>query len=963
MNGATEILRSYVRLVGRLSGAVSVSFYVPPGSEGEREILIHDGRLAPVTELLDAESAAEFNRQRSSEPSAGGDGALRLASRTPDGILFRIPLHWVRLPSGEAPGLDRRRCVAPHGAEVAAWIGLRFGEQTAELSADDIRSFPMADALLDEGWWKGFLGLAAAFAANARTLAGTVFDAITGLPDRLRFQADVEAALAHAEKSRFPALLLLLGPDDFGWVNDRLGRRAGDQVLREIATALTEEIRSHDNVSRYGGAVLAVILLDTPLEDGRNVAEKLVGRLSDQRYYRDIVRLEFSAGVAVADPEERVDAQELIRRADQALSAAKRGGVAGVRVWERGSDVELAGSVDRLQGIFTGDKFRDYRNMRLLLDAVAVVAASADASELASNFTARLFEALHARRVGVFERGVPGGYTLLGGIERAGGGTQAFHATERDLAIVEQACREQNLVAQGGGQPGDLFLCAVPLFLQSRCLGAIVLEATSLYISLAGSDLKFMEALASEMAVALDRVRLIERERERQQAERARLEAEVADLRRVVHGSRFAYRSPVMEALLATARKVARTDTTVLITGESGTGKELLAQIIHELSARHDRPLVVVDCSVIAPTLIESELFGHERGAFTGAHARKPGRLAQADGATVFLDEIGDLPLDLQSKLLRFVQQKQFTPVGSVVARTVDARIIAATNSELRTKVAEGKFREDLFHRLNVVRLHVPPLRERREDILHLATVFLKQLAALYRRPALRFTARAEKALESHDWPGNVRELQNLVLTSALFCDSAEVDVADLQGFQVAVAAPSAATAVLPSPLAPPPGASGATSPPDPALRLRSALAGILPAAIVSGPAAVPPIGKWLAEDLVLTADRLSGGVLRRGAELLGLPETTYRRQLRNAGRHRATGQAVRSPWWPTVVNTLDAVVLGQPTGTNTCQWAEACLLAEIESAAPGDARTATALLGITELTLLRRRAQRSRHS
>ena len=320
----------------------------------------------------------------------------------------------------------------------------------------------------------------------------------------------------------------------------------------------------------------------------------------------------------------------------------------------------------------------------------------------------------------------------------------------------------------------------------------------------------------------------------------------------------------------------------MLITGESGTGKEMLAHTVHELSGRRDKPVVVVDCGAIAPTLIESELFGHEKGAFTGAHTRKPGRLAQADGATVFLDEIGDLPLDLQSKLLRFVQEKQFTPVGSVVVRTVDVRIIAATNVDLRARVAEGKFREDLFHRLNVVHLHVPPLRERKDDILHLATIFLQQFAALYRRPAHHFTDRAERALEAYPWPGNVRELQNLILTSVLFCDAAEVDVADLHGFQAAIrpggppaaAGPrsneqragehAAARAPAPAPLPHPRRAipsSGCARP----WRARS------PPRSPAGRTGLVPLGKWLAEDLVLAADRLAAGVSRRGAELLGL--------------------------------------------------------------------------------------------
>jgi len=422
-----------------------------------------------------------------------------------------------------------------------------------------------------------------------------------------------------------------------------------------------------------------------------------------------------------------------------------------------------------------------------------------------------------------------------------------------------------------------------------------------------------------------------------------------------------------MESLLATARKVARTDTTVLITGESGTGKEMVAHTLHELSGRREKPVVVVDCGAIAPTLIESELFGHEKGAFTGAHTRKPGRLAQAEGATVFLDEIGDLPLDLQSKLLRFVQEKEFTPVGSVVARTVDVRIIAATNVDLRAKVAEGKFREDLFHRLNVVRLHVAPLRERKDDILHLATIFLQQFAALYRRPAHHFTQRAERELEAYPWPGNVRELQNLIMTSVLFCDAAEVDVPDLHGFQAAVRpggpAPQPASSGGPAAeVPPPPLPAPALSAGDPVVSLRQALAREIASAVAGGRGSLVPLGKWLAEDLVLAADRLASGVSRRGAELLGLADSTYRRQLQAATARRASGLAVRSPTWPEVAGLLEDFIRARRDDTDVCQWAEAGLLAEIESAVPGEPRTAAALLGVTEPTLLRRRAELSRH-
>ncbi len=841
--------------------------------------------------------------------------------------------------------------------EPDAWVGLRFDGPEALARAQGT-GIPWApNAVGDERWLKAFLGLGAAFAVHTRAVSRRLFDQVTGLPERREFQAELEAALASGAGTGRPVVLLLLGPDDFGWVNDRLDRRSGDRVLREIATGLRSALRNQDHVARYGGAIFTVVLRDTSVEDGRLVAENVVRRLSEERYHQRLFRLEFSAGIASTEHAERLDAHELIRRADQALSAAKRGQGGSVRVWEKGSDVERARSLDRLQGIFTGDKSKDYRNMRLLLDTVTAVAASTDAADLARSFTSRLCETLHARRAAVLEYARDGSLGLLAGVEGGEGGARDFQLAPHDLDVVAQACRERGVVTGPVGDAGEVTACAMPLFLQDRCLGGILLEVNAVNVAIEGSDRRFLDALASEMAVALDRARLIERDRERERAEKERLQAEVDDLRRVVHGSRIAYRSPVMESLLATVRRVARTDTTVLITGESGTGKEMLALTLHELSARHDRPVVVVDCSAISPTLIESELFGHEKGAFTGAHTRNPGRLVQAHGSTVFLDEIGDLPLDLQSKLLRFVQDKQFTPVGGVTPRKVDARIVAATNVDLRSRVAAGRFRADLFHRLNVVHLHVPPLRERRDDILHLGNMFLQQFAALYRRPAHHFTPAAEKALEEYGWPGNVRELQNLVLTSVLFCDAPAVDAGDLQAFQAAARAGNGVGAAgTPAPL------SGVTAPldhgegGDPATRLRKTLGQEIALVLRSDRPGVP-LGKWLTEDLVLTADRLAGGTHRKAAELLGVPETTYRRQLQAALGRRAAGLNVRSSTWAAVADALEGLVRSRPPGRDACDLAEGLLLAEIEAAAPGDDRVAAALVGVTETTLLRRRA------
>jgi len=968
MSEATDILRSYVRLVERLSGAASVSLYVPPGASGEREILLHEGRKGPLPELADEAAAAELHHRFGDIHGEPDEGAMRLPSREGDGVLYRILLGWV-LSKEDGSGPDRRKRDGRSRMELTAWTGLRFDQATRDRGDDGLLHFPTAsDTLNDDRWWKNFLGLAAAFAAHARTVSRTLFDQVTGLPQRPEFQAELDMALADAVERKLHAVLILLAPDNFGWVNERLDRRSGDLVLGEIATALRASLRSRDHVARYGGATFGVILFDTGRDVGRTVTENLIGRLDEQRYHGGILRLKFGAGLALTDGTEAIDAQEMIRRADQALSAARRDDAGRVRIWERGSDIENAGSLDRLQGIFTGDKTKDYRNMRLLMDSVAVVASSADPAELALRFTARLFETLQARRVAVVEKSRAGSFEVLGGFERTPGGTRRFEVTPRDLEILERSSQEAHFVAAGGDAP-ESSLYALPLFLQDRWLGGIVLEVPS---SFDDSDRRFLDALASGMAVALDRARLLERERERQREEKERLEAEVTDLRRVVHGSRIAYRSAAMESLLATARKIARTDTTVLITGESGTGKEMFAHTLHELSGRNERPLVVVDCGAIAPTLIESELFGHEKGAFTGAHTRKQGRLARADGGTVFLDEIGDLPLDLQGKLLRFVQEKQFTPVGGVEVRNVDVRIIAATNVDLRAKVTEGGFREDLFHRLNVIRLHVPPLRERQDDILHLATIFLQQFAALYRRPAHHFTERAMTALAAYPWPGNVRELQNLVMTSVLFCDDPEVDIDDFRGFQAAlspvatssssVGGSGSASASAPSAAASGTGGDGGDGG-DPATRLREALAREVAAAVASGAAGLIPLGKWLAEDLVLAADRMAAGGVRRGAELTGLADTTYRRQLRGAAARRAAGVSLRSATWDGVTSLLEDFIRARPRDTDVCQWAEARLLAAIESAVAGDARKAAALLGVTEPTLLRRRAELLRHS
>ncbi|HEY0782634.1 MAG TPA: sigma-54 dependent transcriptional regulator, partial [Thermoanaerobaculia bacterium] len=220
-------------------------------------------------------------------------------------------------------------------------------------------------------------------------------------------------------------------------------------------------------------------------------------------------------------------------------------------------------------------------------------------------------------------------------------------------------------------------------------------------------------------------------------------------------------RAPSFQAVLAVARQVADSDAKVLLRGESGTGKGVVAKAIHSWSARRDKPFVVVPCPALPAELLESELFGHVRGAFTGAGRDNPGRVALAEGGTLLLDEIGDLPLQLQPKLLRYIQDREYERVGSPTPRRADVRILAATNRDLEAAVAAGTFREDLLYRLNVITLDLPPLAARREDVLPLAERFLAFFGGQNRRPPLILSPEAERAIAAYAWPGNVRELRN----------------------------------------------------------------------------------------------------------------------------------------------------------------------------------------------------------
>ena len=251
-------------------------------------------------------------------------------------------------------------------------------------------------------------------------------------------------------------------------------------------------------------------------------------------------------------------------------------------------------------------------------------------------------------------------------------------------------------------------------------------------------------------------------------------------------GRRYEYdniigRSQPMQEIFATIERVAPTRATVLLAGESGVGKDLIARAIHFHSPRRDRPLVKINCSSIPENLMESELFGYEKGAFTGAVASKPGKFEQADTGTVFLDEIGDVPGPIQVKLLRILQEREFERLGSNTTRHTDVRVVAATNQDLRAALEQGTFREDLYYRLNVVPLNIPPLRDRKQDIPFLANHFIQKLAPDSGSQVESMTDAAMEKLMGYHWPGNVRELENVIERSLVLCRGKQLDAGDIK--------------------------------------------------------------------------------------------------------------------------------------------------------------------------------------
>ena len=981
----TAPLQEWLRCVRESTGARSVVLYAPPAWEGATPVFAHDGEVL-LPELENVERAGEFERALATliVDTDLLSSPAQLAASKAECRLIRVPLDWGFRSRAAAAQKERRRSDRSELQELASCvlIGFCFGENARAYPASRPTE-PVELAFGDEAdsssQWSWLLSLVATMTRQAQAVASVLHDPVSKLPGRSELLTVLDRVLSSSRETGSPASLLLINPDEFDAINQRFGREAGDEVIRDLAKRVRGSFRSTDHVAKYGGVSFACTLPDTPPEAARSVAAKACGELAEASFLSGSVRLGFSVGVTTFEPgsDSGDTGLDLMRRADQALFAAKRAGGGRVESWQQEWEAQEIGHLDRLSGIFTGNLTKDYRNMVLLLDTISILAGTEELQELASEVVTRLQGAFKPRVVGVFTSSGQGFSLLSGEPPEAADGAQPGSSGEIPASQAELLARardERRAILQSlGKQPGRDgdrgVVCVVPLLTSEACLGCLYLEVDGEASTIDSSDLLLLKALVTPMAVAMDRAQLTAQEKRRLEEERQRLTTELTELRGALQAAKLVYRSSEMEAVLSVARRVAPTDATVLITGESGTGKELLARAIHELSPRRSRSLTVVDCTAVPTTLVESELFGHERGAYTGADQRKLGRLAEADGGTVLLDEIGELPLEVQSKLLRFVQEKRFTPVGGSGERAVDVRVIAATNRDLAAEVRAGRFREDLYYRLNVIRLIVPPLRERPHDILHLSDHFREVFSLLYRKGIVGMTPEAEAVLLQYEWPGNVRELQNRIMQAVILCEAREIGVPELGPADAAFPVADSASVGLAraestgSPAEPHPKRHDASAGLDPWTALRQALARQIAEITAAGPKRAVPLGEWLREDLMLEANAASEGVSRRAAAAVGIPETTFRRRLGQAENRKAAGLAERPESWRSV-RTILAGIVGAAEGEegDLPARAERILMEELDSGGPRDIRFRSTVLGVSVPTYRRRSVRRITH-
>ncbi|WP_371193551.1 sigma 54-interacting transcriptional regulator [Glaciecola sp. SC05] len=616
---------------------------------------------------------------------------------------------------------------------------------------------------------------------------GLTVDSLTKLQSRNALQRTVDENITSSGMN-----LCMIHCRDFQIVNRKFGQAKGDQVLNEIATIINQQTRLGDQACRFGGALFGIVSDANSVDEGLKLAQKLQTELHNRPYLKNAIRLSFNVGVAHITAEDCVgeDASPssiMISRAEQALKAAQTSDKPSIVHWEADKFKYDEQDFNYIGGIFTPDNVTNYRNMLLLWDISSIIADEHEFARLLVNVVERLAYTFEFSAAGIisddqyspFEQAIS--VSQMADISPLNIKSTTF---EKDLRKLSKDAIENGRHVEYQNEQERFLL--VPLGAElNACFFLVGQEQT---LDLTHDSVMLFAGFARQIGKALKRSQLEDELNRNLEQQNAQLAEELNTIKTGLKSSALVYRSESMQTIMKQTQRAAQTDTTILVTGESGTGKEKLIHAIHNLSPRNKAPLVIVDCGSIPETLIESELFGYVKGAFTGAQSHTVGKIQAADGGIIVLDEIGELPMSMQPKLLRFVQEKHFTPVGSNKAISVDVKIVALTNRDLQKEVQRGAFRQDLYFRLNVVTLHNPPLRDRLEDLELLSQHFLSKFANQFETTRKYLSPQTLAKMHAYHWPGNIRELENKLMQASLMCQGNEIlfDDINIQIYQEA---------------------------------------------------------------------------------------------------------------------------------------------------------------------------------
>ena len=974
LNEFAELVRSAIS-----APRLSVLFVSEPW-DSQRLLIVHTHDPV-VPELTNEQNAATLV----SCVTADANEITQIPSVQEDSVLVRFPLRKILPKAITSAKPQRERRTNPDvklGPDVDGYVWFALENKELCTSLLNIQTGIANSAQVSET--SRMASLLVRLAWNVYSQARSLNDPTSHLPGRMELQVFINRVMAVAIEEGQDTSVVLINPDDFSMVNHRYGRTSGDKAIRDMANILVSSLRRTDGTFRYSGAVFAVVLPATNLEQCKLACEKITRQLSGECFVAGNERFTFSVGAISATSRHLnssdFDSSAFLRRADVALNRAKvMGGATTICASADDASIDDM-DMNPLSGVFTADSEKDYRNMALLWESVTMVTKHGSPTAMAEALVDRIGWHMHADTVALFEVApeTPTRFKQIASNVRNTKAPQERHSNvpitlDASLSKLLDRATTTQRVEESSDDDASYAAYVIPLLARGDTIACLLLDNQGPHFHLDSSDLTFLNALVSQFSVALDRARLAADWFEQKDQESRALRAELSELRQTVDSHVLLYESEEMKVLLETVETVAPSEATVLITGESGTGKELIANALHNLSDRADKPFVVFDCGAVATNLIEAELFGHTKGAFTGAESQSDGRIAYAEGGTIFLDEIGELPLDLQTKLLRFVQEKTFSPVGSNSDRQVDVRIVAATNRRLQDEVSQGRFRQDLYYRLQVISLQITPLRHRVNDIMPLAQHFLQRFALQHGKSELEFDVSARHKLLSHSWPGNVRELQHLMLRAVLTSQNNTIEGDDLEFLPEAIASvPSDAnqrnhpTHSPTQPLEadhhhPPNGAAPQTvvneEGTDPWSLFLAELDHQINKAMDLNPSRPVPLGRWLTEDLVLAANRFTGKVAKHGAELLGLPETTFRRHLKKAASEQDAGLTTRTDDWTSIDPLINRMVQAEDLGEhgqNLVERVRIALLDEVANRFPGEITRASALMGVTPPTYKR---------